>query len=213
MNIIIFGAAGNVGRRIAHEALRRGHTVTGVVRNKEQFGSLPEHVQPCAAEVSDPAQLSRTLDGQDLIISALRPPEGHEDALVTLTRSVLDGAIAHRLRALFVGGAARLRLPGRGEETVLSAPDFLPASTRQIARACQAQYHLCLNEHRADWTYLSPAAMLQPGTRTRQYRLDTDTLVVDANGTSRISMEDFAVAMLDEAEMPQHIRRAFTLGY
>lgn len=55
--------------------------------------------------------------------------------------------------------------------------------------------------------------MLEPGDRTGQYRLGTNALVVNERGESRISMEDFAVAMLDEAENPKHIRRAFTVGY
>lgn len=186
---------------------------TGVVRTDAQFSKLTGKVSRCAADVSDAQQLVRTMKGQDLLISALRPPEGHEDTLVALTRSVLDGAAVAGVRVLLVGGAARLLLPGRNGETVLSAPDFLPASAVSIARACQAQYELCLGETRVDWTYLSPAAMLEPGYRTGRYRLGSDTLVADESGTSRISMEDFAVAMLDEAEEQKHIRRAFTVGY
>lgn len=213
MNITVYGAAGNVGRRIASEALARGHTVTGVVRAKAQFDKLPINVSPCAIDISDSRQLAPTLKGQDLIISALRPPEGQEDSLVALTRSVLNGAAAAGVRVLLVGGAARLRLPERNGETVLSAPNFLPSSVVAIARACQAQYELCLNETRVDWSYLSPAAILEPGNRVGRYRLGTDSLVVDESGVSRISMEDFAVAILDEAERPKHIRRAFTVGY
>ncbi len=77
----------------------------------------------------------------------------------------------------------------------------------------QAQYELCLGETRAAWTYLSPLGMLEPGERTGRYRLGADTLLVDEGGVSRISMEDLAVAMLDEAEAPKHVRRAFTVGY
>ncbi|MGP4845516.1 NAD(P)-dependent oxidoreductase [Marinobacter sp. 1Y8] len=213
MNITVFGAAGSVGRRIANEALTRGHNVTGVVRSKAQFGKLPDNLTPCVADVSDQQQLAYTFKDQDLVISALRPPEGQDDALVSLTHSVLDGAATAGVRVLLVGGAARLLLPGYSNETVLSSPNFLPASAADIARACQAQYELCLTETRVDWTYLSPAAMLQPGDRTGHYRLGTDTLVVDESGMSRISMEDFAVAMLDEAEVPKHARSAFTVGY
>lgn len=213
MNITVYGAAGNVGKRIVSEALARGHNITGVVRTKAQFGRLPDNVRPYAADVSDQQQLAPTIKGQDLVISALRPPEGDEYALATLTQSVLDGAAAGGVRVLLVGGAGRLLLPGRGVETVLSAPDFLPTSAVAIARACQAQYELCLDETRVDWTYLSPAALLKPGERTGDYRLGIDTLVVDESGESHISMEDFAVAMLDEAETPKHIRRAFTVGY
>lgn len=213
MNITIYGAAGDVGNRITSEAAARGHNVTGVVRTEAQFGRLPDNVRLYAADVFDQQQLAPTMKGQDLVISALRPPEGHEGDLVTLTQSVLDGAAAAGVRVLLVGGAARLLVSESGGETVLSKPDFLPSSVIAIARACQAQYELCLGTTRVNWTYLSPAAMLTPGDRTGRYRLGTDTLVVDESGVSRISMEDFAVAMLDEAEAPKHIRRAFTVGY
>lgn len=213
MNITVYGAAGDVGKRIVSEALARGHNVIGVVRTKAQFGRLPDNVRPYAADVSDQQQLAPTIEGQDLVISALRPPEGHENDLPTLTRSVLDGSAAAGVRVLLVGGAGRLLVPGCDGKTVLSAPDFLPSSAVAIARACQAQYELCLGETRVDWTYLSPAAMLTPGDCTGRYRLGTDTLVVDESGVSRISMEDFAVAVLDEAEVPKHVRRAFTVGY
>lgn len=213
MKITVYGAAGDVGRRIANEAAERGHDVTGVVRTEAQFDRLPENVRRCAADVSNPEQLAPTTEGQDLLISALRPPDGHEDELVALTRSVLDGAAAAGVRVLVVGGAARLLLPGQAGETVLSAPGFLPEPVVAIARACQAQYELCLGETRMNWSYLSPPTMLEPGDRTGRYRLGSDTLVVDESGVSRISMEDFAMAMLDEAEVPKHVRRAFTVGY
>lgn len=213
MNIIVFGAAGDVGQRIANEAVRRGHRVTGVVRNEAQFARLPGGVVVLAADASSPTEVASAAADQDLVISALRPPAGRENELATLTESVLAGAGSTGLRALFVGGAGRLRIPWRNGDTVLTAPDFLPESAVAIARACQMQYELFLTTEEKQWTYLSPAAMLQPGERTGHYRLGTDTLVVDESGISRISMEDFAVAMLDEAESPKHIERAFTVGY
>ncbi|RFA30962.1 NADH-flavin reductase [Alkalilimnicola ehrlichii] len=212
MNIVIYGAVGDVGKRLVSEALARGHNVTGVVRAEAQLDKLPAKVRGVVADVSDPQQVARTAKEQHVLISAIRPPEGQEEHLVALTRAILDGAEAGQ-RVLFVGGAARLLIPARSGETVLTAPDFLPASAVAIAHACQAQYELCRTESRVAWTYLSPPAMLTPGQRTGGYRLGTDTLLVDENGMSRISMEDYAVAMLDEAENAKHERRAFTVGY
>ncbi|SEP18682.1 NAD(P)-dependent oxidoreductase [Aquisalimonas asiatica] len=213
MNITILGATGSVGKRIVDEALARGHEVTAVSRTQAKPGAFPDGVTPYAADVRDQRQLVPAMEGQDLAISALRPPEGLEDSLVPLTRAVLESAASAGVRTLVVGGAARLLVPGREGETVLSSPDFLPASAIAIARACQAQYEHCLRETGVDWTYLSPPAMLEPGKRTGRYRLGTDTLITNENGMSRISMEDFAVALLDEAETPRHSRRAITVGY
>lgn len=84
---------------------------------------------------------------------------------------------------------------------------------RDIALACNEQLEVCRAETGVDWAYLSPAALLEPGERTGNYRLGTDELVVDTEGNSTISMEDLAVALLDEAEWPQHHRTRFTAAY
>lgn len=213
MKITVFGAAGDVGSRIVAEALSRGHTVAAVVRDEAQFSKLPEAVTPRRGDAGNADEVARLLDGQDLAISALRPADGREEALVTLTRAVLEGAGASGVRALIVGGAASLRLPDGSGHTVLTAPGFLPDTVLPIAGACYSQYLLCTLETRTDWSYLCPPAMLTPGQRTGTYRAGSDSLLVDAAGESRISMEDFAVAMLDEAEKPRHSRTCFTVAY
>ncbi|PAU87303.1 NADH-flavin reductase [Pseudomonas sp. WN033] len=212
MKIAVYGAVGDVGKRVVAEALGRGHEVSGIVRRQMQLDQLPDGVRGLVADVCDSRQVVHTAKGQDLIISAVRPPQGREEMLVTMTRSILS-CVDPRQRVLVVGGAARLRVPGHNGKTVLTLDGFLPASVVAIARACQAQYEVCLAETRAAWTYLSPPAMLIPGERIGSYRSGGDTLLVDADGTSCISMEDYAVALLDEAESAKHVRRAFTVGY
>lgn len=212
MKIVVFGARGDVGSRIVAEALSHGHTVTAVVRTDAQVGSLPSGVTACVADASDKADAVRAMAGQDIAISALRPPDGQEEMLVSLTRSLLDAAVKSKTRVLLVGGAASLKLPDDSGHTVLTAPDFLPEAVVPIATACQAQYELCLAETDADWAYLCPPAMLVPGTRTNRYRLGTDTLLVDEAGESKISMEDFVVALIDEAEEPHHHKTRFTVA-
>ena len=213
MKITVFGASGDVGRRVVAEALLRGHEVTAVARDAAKLEALPKGVRKCAADVAAPSAVARLTARQDVAISALRPPEGREDTLVPLTRAVLDGAADSGVRALIVGGAASLRMPDMNGTTVLTAPGFLPESVVPIARACAAQHALCRANERADWAYLSPPAMLTPGDRTGRYRLGSDTLLVDRDRQSRISMEDFAVALLDEAETPRHTRTRFTVAY
>lgn len=213
MKIIVFGAAGDVGRRVVAEALSRGHEVTAVGRSEAKLRVLPEAAIPRLSDVTGGEEVTRLMAGQDLAISALRPPDGQEESLVTLTRAVLEGAAESEIPALIVGGAASLRMPEQNGTTVLTAPGFLPESLLPIARACFAQYELCEAETRADWSYLCPPAMLVPGSRTGHYREGSDMLLVDAAGESRISMEDFAVALLDEAETPKHSRARFTVAY
>jgi len=213
MRITIFGAVGDVGSRIATEAVSRGHDVTAVVRRAEQITELPNTLSGQLADAANSASVAKLGEGQDLIISAIRPPEGSEYLLPELTKSVLDGAAKANTRVLIVGGAASLKVPGLNGHTVLSAPDFLPSSVVNIARACQEQFEIFKSDTEANWSYLCPPAMLTPGIRTGKYRLGSDELVVDTDGLSAISMEDFAVAMLDEAEHPRHTRKRFTAAY
>ena len=213
MRIIIFGAAGDVGSRVVAEALSRGHEITAVVRDPAQFSKLPAKVKARSGDAGNIEDVARLAAGHDLVISAIRPPDGREKQLVTLTKAILDGASQSNIRVLVVGGAASLKMPGQGDETVLTAPGFLPEAVVDIARACFAQHEACRADTRADWTYISPPAMLTPGIRTGAYRLGSDELLTDESGVSAISMEDFAVALLDEAEHPQHHRTRFTAAY
>ncbi|MEP3784316.1 MAG: NAD(P)H-binding protein [Ascidiaceihabitans sp.] len=213
MKIIVFGATGDVGSRVVTEAVTRGHDVTAVVRNKAGLAKLPETVKGLIASVSDPSAVAKAMAGHDLAISSLRTPSGHEGDVVALTRSILKGASIADVRVIIVGGAARLRLPNGSPHTVLSDPDFLPESIVPTARASLAQAELCISTVDADWTYASPSALLRPGIRQGKFRIGADTLLIDANGNSEISMEDFAVALVDEAQSAQFIRTSFTVGY
>lgn len=213
MRITVFGGTGTTGRHIIHEALARGHKVTAVVRSQSRAASLPEDVNWWTADLMNSEPLAHSAENQDLVISALRPTDGNESSLVKLTQSVLSFAADAKVRAIVMGGAARLRVPTLDGETVLSAPGFLPDSVIPIAQACWDQYLFCVNEAPGNWTYISPPAQLMQGPRTGTYRVGSDSLLTDEQGNSRISLADFAAAMLDEGEAPKHIRQAFTVGY
>ncbi|MFI9202249.1 NAD(P)-dependent oxidoreductase [Streptomyces sp. NPDC053048] len=212
MRITVFGAAGNVGSRVVTEALSRGHEVTAVVRDAARGRGLPAAATVRVGDASSTADIAALSTGQDLVISATRPAPGSEQDLVTTTRALLDGLARTGVRLLLVGGAGPLTVPGTGG-LVLDDPALVPPAWRPIALACTEQLAACRAADGVDWTYLSPSALLEPGTRTGSYRLGTDELLVDAHGTSAISMEDLAVALLDEAERPRHHGQRFTVGY
>jgi putative NADH-flavin reductase len=197
MRITVFGATGAVGREVVAEARARGHEVLPASRST-------------GVDATDPAHVARLAAGQDLVISATRPREGHEPQLVTVARALFAGLRGSETRLLLVGGAATLRTPDG--VLVQDAPDF-PAALLPIANACAAQLAVCQEEAGVDWAYLSPPALLEPGPRTGRYRLAADDLVVDESGMSRITNADLAVALLDEAERPKHHRTRFTVGY
>ncbi|MGS2620083.1 NAD(P)-dependent oxidoreductase [Micromonospora sp. LZ34] len=160
---------------------------------------MPSGVTAVAGDADDPGRLSRLFDGIDAIVAAIRPAPGYEHTVAATTTALLDTAEAARTRILVVGGAAPLRIPGYPDRFVLDSPEYVPDAWRTIAAASVAQLDAC-RAHRTDWVYLSPPAILEPGTRTGTYQRGTTTLITGADGTSRISAEDLAVAVLDELE-------------
>jgi uncharacterized protein len=112
-------------------------------------------------------------------------------------------------RLLTAGGAGSLRVAGGGQ--LMDAPYFPP-----VWKSIAISHHDALEVQRQsdlDWTNFSPAALIEPGARTGKFRLGKDDLITDEKGESRISTEDYAIAMVDELENPSHLRQRFTIGY
>ncbi|MGB6691384.1 MAG: NAD(P)-dependent oxidoreductase [Terracidiphilus sp.] len=208
MNVVLFGASGMIGSRILKELLHRGHTVTAVVRNPEKVTAVGAFV--VMGDVLDPATVTATAKGKDAAISAYSPP--HDDAamLWTATHSLLSGLASAGVRRLIVvGGAGSLEIaPG---VQLVDTPNF-PAEWKSIALAHRDALSI-LKQSNLDWSFLSPAAFIQPGERTGKFRLGGTRLVTEEKGESRISAEDYAVALVDELEHPKHLRRQFTVAY
>jgi len=210
MNIALIGASGTIGRRIAEEALRRGHEVTAIMRNPEGLDSEHERLKKHKADVMDPASLEEAIRGHDAVISAFGPSFGQEEELVAAARTILEGTRRGGVsRLLIVGGAGSL-ITDSGVP-LMETPEF-PEEIRTLARAHADAYDLYAQSD-LEWTYVSPAAIIEPGKRTGQFRIGMDRLVTDESGASRISAEDYAVAMIDELEDPQFIRARFTVAY
>lgn len=210
MNITVFGAAGGAGRCIVSEALARGHQVDAVVRTPARLAELPAGARGRVGDALSPGSVRELVRGRDVVITATRPAPGREAELVAVTEVMLGALAVTGDRLLVVGGAGSLTLPGGG--TLADAPDF-PADLLPIAEACAGQLASCRAASGVDWTYFSPAALLGPGERTGRHRLGGDALVSDADGLSALSYEDLAVALLDEAEVPEHRGRRFTAAY
>ena len=213
MQITVFGATGQVGQRIVAEAIRRNHKVTAVSRSPSGHGTLSSSVTLQSGDAGNVDDVVRLSKGKDLIISATRPVEGDEQALVDAARILMTGLRSTGVRLILVGGAGSLDVPGNSGRRVFDDPSWVPCSWRPIAQACSDQYDVCLDEETVDWTYASPPAVLEPGERTGTFRLGSDDLLIDGQGKSEISMEDFAVAILDEAERPSYRRKRFTVAY
>jgi hypothetical protein len=213
MKIALIGATGFVGSAILKEALQRGHDVTAIVRHPEKIKSHPK-LRPQKADIQKGDEVTLSVAGHEAVISAFNPGWSNPDIYnqqVKGTRAIIDGVKkAYIKRLLFVGGAGSLEVKP-GVQSV-DLPEF-PAEYKQGALATRETLNLLRKEQSLDWSFLSPSADLFPGQRTGKFRLGTDQLLADTQGKSRISVEDYATAMIDEAEKPKHIRRRFTVGY
>ena len=213
MKIAVIGATGFVGSAIVKEALDRGHEVTAIVRHPEKLQPHPK-LHPQKGDVYNEDELARLVTGQEAVISAFNPGWGNPDIYhlqVKGAQAIIDGVKkAGIMRLLFVGGAGSLEVkPG---VQALDLPGF-PAEYKQGALATREALNLLRKESGLEWSFLSPSADLAPGQRTGKFRLGKDQMLKDAEGQSRISVEDYAAAMLDEVERPAHIRQRFTVGY
>ncbi|QTG12598.1 NAD(P)-dependent oxidoreductase [Agrobacterium tumefaciens] len=200
--IALIGASGNAGSRILKELSDRGHQVTAIARNPEKIASLPNVVAK-KGDVFDQAGLSELLKGHDAVISAVHFTASDP---VTLIEAVRASGVS---RYLVVGGAGSLEIaPG---QRVVDLPDFPAAYKAEATKGAEFLDRL-KGERQLDWTFLSPSAEFVPGERTGKFRIGKDSLLSNEAG-SRISFEDYAIALVDEIEKPQHSRRRFTVGY
>lgn len=202
MKIAVIGATGSVGSRLVSEALGRGHEVTGIARQTDQLAPRPG-LSLRDGDIND-ASLSSLLTGHDAVISATRFEN-------TDPRKVIEAVkTAGVPRLLVVGGAGSLEVaPGKA---LVDTPDF-PEAYKREALPGRDFLNTLRAEHDLNWTFVSPSAIFVPGERTGKFRIGGDQLLIGADGESRISQEDFAIAMIDELETPRHERRRFTVGY
>jgi putative NADH-flavin reductase len=209
MNVTLFGATGNAGARILKELLSRGHKVTALVRDPGKLPTQPG-LTVRKGDLSDVAQVAGEVKGTDAVISAYGPGLNSPGELVGATERLVAVLIqAGVQRLLMVGGAGSLEVaPG----IQLIDSGYLPAEWKPIAIAHRDALEI-LKTSSLDWTSLCPAAYFEPGQRTGVFRLGNDNLVANEKVESRISMEDYAIAMVDELEKHAHSRQRFSVGY
>lgn len=214
MNIALIGATGFVGKAVLEELLSRGHTVRALQRDAAKLVARPGLTVRSVDVLGDGASLAAELAGVDAVVSAFNAgwgnPNLHDDFLRG-SDAIAAAAREAGVRLIVVGGAGSLFIaPG---QQLVDSPAF-PAEWKSGALAArEALNRLRADQTGLDWTFLSPAMHLAPGARTGQFRLGGENPVFDAKGESHISVEDLAVAIVNELEAPQHRRARFTLGY
>nr|WP_294944584.1 NAD(P)-dependent oxidoreductase [uncultured Mucilaginibacter sp.] len=217
MKIAIIGATGFVGSHLLKEALLRKHEVLALVRNADRITIENKLLTVKAVDVLNVTELADLLAGQDAVLSAYNPGWHHENLYQTFiagSKAIQQAiGLAGVKRLLVVGGAGSLEItPG---VQLVDTPNF-PEEWKQGALAARDYLNELKLETQIGWTFLSPAIEMHPGTsgiRTGNYRTGTDQPVFDALGSSKISVEDIAVALLDELENAQFVNRRFTVAY
>jgi putative NADH-flavin reductase len=213
MNIALIGATGFVGSKVLAEALQRGHRVTAIARTPGKIAAQ-ERLTVVQADASNATELAAAVKGHDAIVSAYNGPRG-QDAFAKLylagVRAAIEGARkAGVSRLLWVGGAGSLFVaPG---VQLVDTPQF-PAEYKTEALTARDGLNIFRDEQTLEWSFISPAPMLAPGERTGRFRLGGDNVLMDGDKPGRISVEDLAVAIVDEIEKPAHVRQRFTLAY
>ena len=220
LKLIVYGATGRVGSRVVEEALNRGHRIKAVSRDPSRVTRKHENLLAAKGNVLDPDSVAELIAGQDVVVVAVRgsvdkskKPEKtvHRMAAEVIVNVMREmGEMAPRL--IFVGGAGSLEVkPGVLYADKLSM--FIPGFIRQEIKGHVLTLEYLRGVDDLRWTYISPAKKFKPGKRTGSYRVGGDQMLKDKKGKSRISMEDFAVALMDEAENPQFIGKRFSVAY
>lgn len=212
--ITLIGATGFVGTAIRNEALSRGYKINAIVRDASSLLNF-KNIEIFELDVMNTTALTEILEKKKNLISAYNPgwnnPEIYSDLLKGYKSILQASKNAEIKRIQIVGGAATLFVkPG---VTVLDA-GYIPDDILNGVKALAEFYkETLLNEKEIDWVFFSPAGTLVPGSKTGKYRLGKDDLIVDAEGNSSISVEDYAKAMIDELENQNHHFQRFTIGY
>ena len=214
-NVLLIGATGFVGSAVLNELVSRGHKVTAVARNVEKVAKS-ELVDVVKEDVANVDAIAKLAEGKDAIISAYNPGWTNPDIATLISETypkILSAAKKSGVeRLLIVGGAGTLFCaPGLRVVDSGAIPEEIMGGVRPLG---DFYLNTLMNENDIDWVFFSPAGVFdQQGKKTSNYRLGKDDLIVDAEGNSHISVQDYADAMVNELEKPAHHKERFTIGY
>ena len=214
-NVLLIGATGFVGSAVLNELVERGHKVTAVVRNLEKIAKN-DLVTAVKEDVANVEAIAKLAEGKDAIISAYNPGWLNPEIATLITENypkILEAAKKSGVKRLLIVGGAGTLFCAPGLRVVDSGA--IPAEIMGGVRPLGDFYlNTLMNENDIDWTFFSPAGTFdQEGKKTGNYRLGKDDLIVDAEGNSHISVQDYADAMVNELEKPAHHKERFTIGY
>ncbi len=215
MKVAVIGSTGYVGSHLVKELVDRNYDVVAIARHTENIPSN-EKVTKIQVDINDSHQLVAALKDVDIVISAFNAgwtnPNLYEDftkGALAIQQAVKDAGVS---RFIVIGGAGSLLIDGN---RLVDSPDF-PEEIKPGALAAADYLDTIRKENQLTWTMFSPAIEMNAhagGTRTGKYRTGLDAPVFDQDGRSRLSVEDLAVAIVDEIEHKQFLNKRFTAAY
>lgn len=217
MKIALIGATGFVGSAILKEALGRGIRITAILRHPEKLSVTDKNLKVVPGDVMDTEKLAELLKGNDAVVSAYNPGWSNPD----IYNEFLKGSQSIQAAAKMSGVKRLITLGGAGSSYIapnlqlIDTPEF-PAEWKAGALAARDYLNILRKEDQLDWAFVTPAIEMHPGTsgvRKGVYRTGLENPVFDEHKKSIISVEDVAVAVVDELEKPKHIRQRFTIAY
>lgn len=213
--VAVIGATGFVGKQVVNELSNRGYIVNAIARNSSKI-EQKANVNAISADVNNADELSKILEGNDAVISTFNAgwanPNIYNDFLTgarNIEKAVEKSGIK---RFITVGGAGSLFIDGK---QLVDSPDF-PTEIKPGALAARDYLNEIKNNRTLDWTVFSPAIEMHQGTagiRKGTYRTALENPVFDESGRSILSVEDVAVALVDELEQNRFVKQRFTAAY
>jgi len=205
MKIAIVGASGKAGSRIMKEALDRGHEVTAIVRDASKVAGNVAVIEKDVFDLS-----VSDLQVFDVVVNAYGAAPGQEHLHVDAGNVLISALKGSNTRLIVVGGAGSLYVDEAKTLKVMDTPDF-PAIYFPTASNQGKNLDILKETTNLKWTFISPSALFALGQRTGSYVKGQDHLLVNSKGESYVSYEDYAIAVIDEIEHPQHIGERFTV--
>lgn len=215
MKIAVIGATGFVGTNLVNELAERNHNVLGISRTMQ---IQTDEITFKSIDVFNTDELAESLKGCDVVVSAFNPgwlynPDVYDEFLKGSQSIQQAVKLAGVKRFIVIGGAGSLYT---SEGVQLVDTDKIPEEIKLGANAARDYLNIIKNEKELDWVFFSPPKEMHQGVttgRTGTYRLGTDYVITNEKGRSMLSVEDVAVVIADEIEMPKHHRVRFTAAY
>jgi uncharacterized protein len=213
LRITVVGGNGMIGQRIVNEALQRGHQVTVVVREPSRVTQRHERLKIEQGDALNANDVARLVAKRDVVISAVGAARASAPDYTLYLRAAQSLVTALRQagpdapRLVVVGGVGSLK-DGSGQLVLERVPE--DRRPEHLGQKTALDFYRTITDVR--WTYVSPPGRIAPGVRTGKYRVGQDDLLMEGDQVSGISMEDYAVALLDEVENPKHVGKRFTVA-